>query len=326
MLRNLLVPAMSNFDQKAKRAGSVVLLLILVVVAIVWLHDNGDSDWSRLALARGTQVHSAGSADYHMENLSRPSSVSARDFPGISESDRQALRAVEEALRSTNNEQTENTLYHYLPEMLSKYGFLLVERLLTVASPGFMRETLLRVCAISWPRVDPDAAVAWANGLSDLSERQQARERVLTAAAGVDPEKAVRLAVESEDAGKAGVLTEQLVGLWAAADFRKSRDWALSLPTGEQRDRCVARVAAVEAQSFPADAARFAIKRLPPGPVLDETIITTVYFWAERNRPEARRWAESFPEGALRERALQEINGRAPTTAENTRSATGQSQ
>lgn len=231
------------------------------------------------------------------------------EFTGISESDRRAFQSVNEALRAYNTEQTENILYRCLPELLSKYGAPLVEQLLRVAPPGFMRETLLRVCGIGWARVDPNAALVWATGLIDASERQQATERVLIATAEVDPEKAVRLAVKSDEAGKAGALTEQLVELWATTDFRKSREWALSLPPGEQRDRCVARVITVEAQTFPADAARFAIKRLPPGSVLDETIISTVYYWARRNKSKALQWVKAFPAGDFRERAMREVNG-----------------
>ena len=313
-------------DQKAARASWGTFLLLLSMVAVIWLRSARKSEPPRLARSEQTQTHTADTARSSMQHNRRLSGVVGSDFEGLPELDRRALQSVEEALRSPNSEKTESILYHCLPELLFKYGAPLVERLLTEAPSGFMRETLLRVCAISWPRVNPDAALTWATRLLDASECQQARERVLTATAGVDPEKAVRLAMKSEAAGKAGTLTEQLVGLWAAADFRKSCEWALSLPSGEQRDRCVAHVAAVEAQSFPADAARFAIKRLPPGPVLDETIITTVYYWAERNRPEARRWVESFPAGALRERALQEVNDIVPTTDGTALSGAGQCQ
>lgn len=229
-------------------------------------------------------------------------------LPRLSDDDQRALRSIEEVLRTGDAEHAEGVFGHCLPGLLADGGEALAERLLAEAPPGFLRETLRRTCELVWPKVDPDAALAWLARRSDPVERAEAYERVLASLATVNPARAVDMAAQ-RDASEGSALAPPLVSAWAAEDFRAARRWALGLPPGDQRDRCVAAVATVEARSFPAEAADFALKRLPPGPVRDEAVITTVYYWAERSAPAARHWVENFPEGDLRERALREVNG-----------------
>ena len=236
------------------------------------------------------------------------------DLARLSAADRHDLASLEKILRAGNNDGAETLLRTTLSDLLLSGGAPLVDRLLAETPPGALRETLLRLCEILWPKVDAAAALAWTARLPDLAERGDAYERVLSSLAGIDPARAVEVSASRDVSHETnGTLTSNLVTAWATADFRSARRWALNLPSGARRDKCVARVATVEAQNFPADAARFALKRLPSGPVLDETVVTTVYFWAERDEVEARRWVESFPAGPLRDRVLAEVNHSAAT-------------
>ena len=274
---------------------SVALLLALSAIGIVWHR------------APVTPVRSSWSPS------NRVSDFSPQVFPHFSVADRRTLAAVEAVLQTgSNNGTIETTLWQTLPDLLSKGGAPLVDRLLAQTPPGALRETLLRISEIAWPRVDPAAAIAWTARLPDATDRRSAYERVLSSLARIDPAHAVQVSASRDASGEGdGKLTASLVDSWASVDLRGARQWSLNLPPGDRRDGCVARIATVEARSFPADAARFALKRLPPGPVLDETIITTVYYWAGRDAAAARLWVEGFPDGALRDRALREVNGAA---------------
>lgn len=234
----------------------------------------------------------------------------------LSADQHQALAAVAAALRAPVSaaDDLEPLLWRLLPELLEAGGSHLADGLLAACPPGFARQTLLRVCAIAWPRLDPEDALAWAAQLPDATERHEARERVLASMVNTDPAKALDAARALEDSGESdGNLTVQLVGAWADRDFRATRAWVLKLPPGGERDDCLARVATVQANSSPEDAARFALKHLPPGPLLEETLISAVYQWAGRDPAAARQWVETFPDGSLRDRALQEISGTAMT-------------
>ena len=250
----------------------------------------------------------------------RPAPVARPPTPGVSRlsaAEMRTLASVEKTLRSGNTNGTEAFLWQTLPDLLSQGGAPLVNRLLAETPPGALRETLLRICEIEWPKVDPAAALAWTARLPEPAERREAYERVLSSLAGIDPSRAVQVASAREASGETnGALTAGLVAAWASTDLHAARRWTLTLPPGERRDACVARVTTVEACNFPADAARFALKRLPPGPVLDETLITTLYYWTGRNAAQAREWVNGFPAGPFRDRALAEVNGAAAVPAD----------
>ena len=225
-----------------------------------------------------------------------------------SDADRQAWRRIEAALHGGDSAAAEAALRQDLPDLLEKEGAAFVQRLLAAAEPGAVRETSLRVCAILWPKLDPDAALVWAAQLPDAPERAEARTRIISSLAEFAPEEAMKAAMTENETAQGDILIANVAQAWARLDPAAARKWTLNLPPGARRDGCVARIAMAEAQSFPGDAARFALLRLPDGPVLDETILAIVHRWAGRNAGAARRWAESFPAGPLRERALREVD------------------
>jgi hypothetical protein len=70
-------------------------------------------------------------------------------------------------------------------------------------------------------------------------------------------------------------------------------------------------VALVWSKSDPAEAARLILDQIPAGDHQNEAVISVVYQWALQDKKEARAWVQLFPEGALRQRALNEITNSA---------------
>ena len=192
--------------------------------------------------------------------------------------------------------------------VLADGGSAAARRWLDGIPPGEKRETLLQSFEFAWFGTDPDAALAWAAHLRDADERSEALARMLIVQASSDPLRAVENA-QRLDATRDDGLLDNLVQTWAAQDLPAAQQWALALPPGESRDRSVARTALVQARSFPPDAARFAVAALPPGPVLDEAVVSIVHQWAMRAPAAAQAWVDTFSPGELRERTLREIAG-----------------
>ena len=79
------------------------------------------------------------------------------------------------------------------------------------------------------------------------------------------------------------------------------------MPVGERA--WLARVAFIGSQSDPVDAARIVAEEMTPGQRQTEAAISVLHQWALRDLDGAATWAFAFPEGALRQRAMDEIKG-----------------
>jgi hypothetical protein len=67
------------------------------------------------------------------------------------------------------------------------------------------------------------------------------------------------------------------------------------------------RIAFVEAKSNPAEAGRLISEQMSPGQIQSEAAISVLYQWTRQDAAAAMAWAESFPPGDLRERAINEV-------------------
>jgi hypothetical protein len=64
----------------------------------------------------------------------------------------------------------------------------------------------------------------------------------------------------------------------------------------------------VWAQSDPAGAAQFVLQVMSTGSAQDQAVMMVLHQWALTDLPGANRWAQEFPEGPLRSRALNELS------------------
>jgi len=159
--------------------------------------------------------------------------------------------------------------------------------------------------ARAWARTNSSAALAWALSAPEAERRDAVAEIVCLQVAETDPARAVALA-EQFGASCSNVL-ENLVQQWAGHDDAAASDYALNKPLAEQRDRLLQRIAFTRAQNDPAQAANLVAEKISPGEIQTEAAISVLHQWALRDTRAAAAWAQSFPEGTLRARAIQEV-------------------
>jgi hypothetical protein len=112
-------------------------------------------------------------------------------------------------------------------------------------------------------------------------------------------------AVSEADRYRRGILFRQ----WAERDFAAALDRADRQPAGPWREEMFGWLAMVLARLNPAEAAMMADRDMKPGPVRNETVISILHLWARTDLVRATAWADSFPQGPFRERALDEVAG-----------------
>jgi hypothetical protein len=176
---------------------------------------------------------------------------------------------------------------------------------LALAQPDSPEQSLDLEKNREWTRNNPAAAVAWAMSAAEGPQRDTVVETVCPELAQEDPAQAVDLA-ERAGTGCSNLL-ENMAMLWAQREERSAYEWAANKPAGEERDRLLGRIAFVESKSNPAEAARLVAEEISPGSAQEEAAVTVVYQWALQDRNAARAWAQSFPPGSLRDRAIREV-------------------
>lgn len=169
------------------------------------------------------------------------------------------------------------------------------------------RDNRVRELLSKWVARDAEAAMNWISSLEDSASRNFARTNVCQTLAESDPRRAVTLAlahgVEEEDGGLLECLTMQ----WCEKECESAVDWAREQPPGEWRERLLSRASFVLSKSDPAAAAHI-VSNLESGHVQEEAAMAVLHQWALKDPASALRWAQEFPEGTLRERALAEIS------------------
>ncbi|MBW8865584.1 MAG: hypothetical protein JF609_11830, partial [Verrucomicrobia bacterium] len=158
-----------------------------------------------------------------------------------------------------------------------------------------------------WARQDSGAALEWASRQPDSDRRTEMLEAACFQIAQDDPARAVILADNLNLTNHATLANVE--GQWALTDLSAARDWAVGKPAGSARDELLARVAYVQASTDPENAARFVVEKMTPGDAQIEAVISVVYQWALRDPKGAMAWVQDFPEGGIRDRAVNEITG-----------------
>ena len=210
------------------------------------------------------------------------------------------------------------------PAPAGQQGSVLVTPRVTRASqqPAPRHQELLPATAKPLPNMEKphtpaeaelrDAFTA-AAAISDPAQRTETLVRLCYQWAEIDPRAAVELAFEHGLEGAAGGVIGNLAQQWATVDMPAALAWVREQAPGEVRDDLTARIGYLWAESDPAAAAGFVIASTTPGPAQEEAAISVLHRWSRRDPAAARAWAECFPEGPLRDRALLEV-GNVPTS------------
>jgi hypothetical protein len=171
-----------------------------------------------------------------------------------------------------------------------------------------------------WARNFPGEALAWLENAPDGQQRLTIAEIAYSQVAQTNVVAAVILAenyLGSSTNDVAQFLLDNMAQQWASQDLPAASAWALAKPAGEPRDRLLQRIAIAESSANPADAARLISEQMSPGPTQNEAAISVVYQWAQKDAPAAMAWAESFPAGDLRDRAIKEVKNVIAVSAGN---------
>jgi hypothetical protein len=140
------------------------------------------------------------------------------------------------------------------------------------------------------------------------ADRRSARSTVCLTVSEKDPHRAIVLALaHGADEDDDGGLLECLTMQWCEKESEAALNWASEQPPGEWRERLLSIASFVLSKSDPAAAARV-VAGLEPGDVQDEAAMAVLHQWALQDSAAALRWAETFSEPILRERALAEIS------------------
>lgn len=172
---------------------------------------------------------------------------------------------------------------------------------------GSTHEQILHRVAQLWAATDSSAALNWAATLNNSADREAALTEVCLQRAESDPAEAVRIRSQFVTDEKPNAGLETLIQRWAEKDLTAAIEWGLSRAAGEQRDLLVARVALVQAQTSPFEAATLVTEKIPAGRTQTEAAIAVLNRWASRDMAAAGQWVASFPEGDLRARGYKEL-------------------
>ena len=260
--------------------------------------------------------------DSHKRPQPRRSNEVVRDKTGIS-----ATPIFHELLPAVSNPLSGEASSAQLPPRTRTYQGIFSGPLLNPLKaveiaqslkPGGEQDRMMDQIAQAWAIRDPDAAMEWARQRSNADERERLQEIIIAEREKQDapdaPESQIidqlsdAVAHIDADSSKE-VHVENLTQKWAAKNLSAAFEWAEQQPEGEIRDNLIKRIALVQSLSAPVEAARLVAEQITPGPGQAEAAIMVVHQWGLRDFAGATAWVASFPEGALKERARQELNG-----------------
>lgn len=165
-----------------------------------------------------------------------------------------------------------------------------------------------------WAERHPAVALAWLRRARAGEQRVAVAEVLCAELMPAQPRVALALAENCRDDGDDGAtraamrnLLDNLAQQWAERDFEAATGWALSKAPGEPRDRLLQRMAFARAGTDPEAAGRLVAKEMSPGHHRDEAAMAVLHQWIQTDAGAALAWIDSFPAGALRERALDEV-------------------
>jgi hypothetical protein len=168
--------------------------------------------------------------------------------------------------------------------------------LIELVPEGESRSNALRALAVGWADQDVLAALDWAKGLNDPTERATAVEATLIIRSKRDPRRTFDLAQQllTGDALDR-TLTEAMKNL-VEQDPRAAGEMVMRLPDGAVKPRATLDVVRALAAEQPATAFAW-IKSLPPGQLHQLALNNVLDFWSANDPQSAGEYVAQMPEG-----------------------------
>lgn len=170
-----------------------------------------------------------------------------------------------------------------------------------------MRNAALSAVAIEWANVSLGDAAAWAAQLPDETERDSASFAVANEAVRSEPVEALRIAVDLPTSPRLDDLLSRGAMEWASHDGQSAANWALQIQDTPLRDKALAAVAAGWSESDPSSAAELALDEISEGRTQSNAVIEIVQRWAQHEPESAAAWVKQFPEGDLKQTAMENL-------------------
>jgi hypothetical protein len=130
---------------------------------------------------------------------------------------------------------------------------------------GRGRSTALAITIEQWIKTDRAAAIAWVKSIPDPGLAREAGIKLTERLGLIDPEAAVKFAVEKGVADGDSSFPRDACGRWVKRDQAGALAWAQTLPASPSRDVTVARMLANVATTQPQTAARLFLAELERG-------------------------------------------------------------
>ena len=195
---------------------------------------------------------------------------------------------------ATTREQ--QAIYSALFDQVVRTDIRTALSLIELVPQGESRDNALRALAAGWADQDVLAALDWAKGLSNPTERATAVEATLIIRAKRDPRRTVDLAQQllTGDALDR-TLTEAMKNL-AEQDPRAAGEMVMRLPDGAVKTRATLDVVRALAAEQPATALAW-IKSLPPGQLQQLALNNVLDFWSANDPQSAGEYVAQMPAG-----------------------------
>lgn len=173
--------------------------------------------------------------------------------------------------------------------------------------PGELRDQAILQVALAWQAEDEQAAWNWALSLEPASTRDATMMALAYELTRQDPALAfARLQSISEAAARIP-LVEHIVANWALQDPETALTEVRTLTNDDLRHAALGSLAVSWAESNPTAAATLAVESLPQGAHQERTIAAIVQRWAQQDPEGVKQWVATFPDGAIKENALEHI-------------------
>ena len=175
------------------------------------------------------------------------------------------------------------------------------------SSDGALRLISLEQAALVWAGRDWSRASEWARSLPVERERDEALRLVAHETVRSEPVAALAMAVELPAGEPRDQLVLRAASEWAMTDPKGAVAWAHEIADPVLRESVLAGVAVAWGEGDPVAAATLAAEELAPGRVRSDAVVAIVQRWGRADPQAAARWVAEFPEGAMREAALDNL-------------------
>jgi hypothetical protein len=173
--------------------------------------------------------------------------------------------------------------------------------------PGELRDQAIQQVALAWQAEEEQAAWNWASSLEPASTRDATMMALAYELTRHDPALAFARAQSIAEGAALLPLIEHIVANWALQDPATALTEVRNLPHDDQRHAALVSLTTSWAESNPAAAATLAVESLPAGPQQNRAVAAIVQRWAQQDPEAVEQWVATFPDGPIKENALEHI-------------------